>query len=191
MSEPGGLRGVAFWPRAFARIIDLAFHYSVTAATGFFFGIMLVVAAGGRVAPQVLVRLRKASVGGFLLVLLGSVAYEVICEAMHGSTFGKLLLGMVVVQEDGAPCTPKAAIIRSFAYFVDGLFFGLIAYSAMSQSPQEQRLGDEWAGTVVCKKEDVPHESLRGLGRFALGLFFAILIDSGFAMLALLLKLNA
>lgn len=191
MSQPGGLRGVTFWPRAFARVIDFAVHYSITAVTGFFFGLMLAIAGGGHVPPQVFVRLHMRSIPAFVLILLGSVGYEAACEAIHGSTFGKLALGMVVVQEDGSPCTTRAAIIRSFAYFIDGLFFGLIAYSAMSQSPEEQRLGDQWAKTVVCERKDLPPASRRSLARFGLGLFFAVLVDSGFTLLALLVKISA
>jgi hypothetical protein len=126
-----------------------------------------------------------------VLVLLGAILLEIICESVHGSTPGKLVLGMVVLQEDGTPCRTQSAVIRSFAYLIDALFFGLIAYSAMQQSPQEQRLGDKWAETVACKRSDAPPASLGGPGRFALGLLFALLVDSALSMVALLLKLSS
>jgi len=50
---------------------------------------------------------------------------------MHGSTLGKLALSMVVVREDGSPCGLDAALLRSFAYFVDGLILRARRYSAM------------------------------------------------------------
>jgi uncharacterized RDD family membrane protein YckC len=109
---------------------------------------------------------------------LGSVVYEIICEAGHGSTLGKLALGMTVVQEDGTPCRVKPAVIRSFAYLIDGIFFGLIGYLEMQKTPQEQRHGDVWAHTIVCKRSILPPQTLRGPGRFVLALFFAALTDA-------------
>lgn len=191
MGTPGALAGVTFWPRALARLIDFIVHYGVSASTGFFFGIMLAVASGGPVSPRVLARLRGPSIAYLCLILLGSVLFEAICEGVHGSTPGKLALGMVVVQEDGSPCRTASALVRSFAYFIDSLFFGLVAYSAMQQSPQEQRLGDKWAETVVCKRSGVAPQHLRGPGRFVLGLFFALIVDSALCMIALLTKLSA
>lgn len=191
MGAPGELQGVSFWPRVFARLIDLVVHYIVVAVTGFLFGIMLAIAAGGHISPLVLARLRGTGVSAFVLILLGSILFEAICESVHGSTPGKLALGMVVVQEDGSPCRTRAAFVRSFAYMIDALFFGLIAYSAMQQSPQEQRLGDKWAETVVCKRAAVAPGHLRGPGRFVLGLFFAAIVDSALCMVALLTKLSA
>jgi uncharacterized RDD family membrane protein YckC len=191
MGAPGELQGVSFWPRAFARFIDLVVHYIVATVTGFLFGIMLAIAAGGHISPLVLARLRATGVSAFVLILLGSILFEAICESVHGSTPGKLALGMVVVREDGSPCRTGSAFIRSFAYMVDALFFGLVAYSAMQQSPQEQRLGDKWAETVVCKRSAVASGNLSGPGRFVLGLFFAAIVDSALCMVALLTKLSS
>lgn len=191
MGTPGELEGVGFWPRALARLVDMVIHFLVSSVTGFFFGIMLSIAGGGHIPPLVLARLRGPGLSAFLLILLGSILFEATCESVHGSTPGKLMLGMVVVQEDGSPCRARAAAIRSFAYMIDALFFGLIAYSAMQQSPKEQRLGDKWAETVVCKRSAVAPGNLRGPGRFILGLFFAAIVDSSFCMLALLTKLSA
>jgi uncharacterized RDD family membrane protein YckC len=191
MSAPGSLQGVSFWPRAFARLIDLGTHFGVSYCAGRLFGAMLVIAAGGHVPHAVYVRLRSSSILSFVLVLLGSILFEAVCEAVHGSTPGKMVFGIVVVQDDGTPCRVKSALIRSFAYLIDGLFFGLIAYSSMKQSPQEQRLGDEWADTVVCNRSDLPPTSLRGTGVFVMALFFAVLADATLCMLALHVKLVA
>lgn len=188
---PGAIKGVGFWPRALARVIDLLVHMFVSFCAGILFSILLVIAAGGHPNPLVVAALRKNTIGVFVLALLGSVAYEAICEGMHGSTLGKLLLSMVVVQEDGSPCRFGAALIRSVAYFVDALFFGLIGYLAMQKSPQEQRHGDEWAHTVVCKRPDAPSGSLRGSGLFFAAFLLAAMADAALAMVGLLLKLNA
>ncbi|HWX93114.1 MAG TPA: RDD family protein [Terriglobales bacterium] len=191
MSAPGELQSVSFWPRVLARLIDLVIHYIVATVTGFLFGIMLAIAAGGHISPLLLARLRGSGMSAFVLILLGSILFEAICESVHGNTPGKRALGMVVVQEDGSPCRIGSALIRSFAYTIDALFFGLVAYSAIQQTAQEQRLGDKWAETVVCKRSAVVPGNLRGPGRFLLGLFFAAIVDSALCMVALLTKLSA
>jgi uncharacterized RDD family membrane protein YckC len=188
MGGPAGLAGVGFWPRALARLIDMATHYGVTYATGLVFGFMLRIASDGHVSRLVILRLRGFSLLNFLLVLLGSILFHALCEGIHGSTPGKLMLSMVVVQETGATCGLKAAWMRSLAYLIDSLFFGIVAYSSMQDSPMEQRLGDKWAETVVCKRADVPPTSLHGPDRFVLALFFAIIVDSALCMLGLLVR---
>ncbi len=113
--QVGALEGVTLLPRALARIIDLFTHYAISYCAGILFGIVYMIAAkaAGHQGP-----LRFGRGGGlalFVAALLGSAAYEVICENLHGSTLGKLALSMVVVQEDGTPCRFKSAVIRSFA----------------------------------------------------------------------------
>jgi uncharacterized RDD family membrane protein YckC len=189
MGGPAGLLGVGFWPRALARLTDMAAHYGVTYTTGLIFGFMLRIASDGHVSRLVILRLRQFSLLNFLLVLLGSILFHTLCEGIHGSTPGKLMLSMVVVQDNGAPCGLKAAGVRSLAYVVDALFFGMVAYSAMQNSPMEQRLGDKWADTVVCKRADVPPTSLHGLDRFVVALFFAAIVDSALCMLGLLIRI--
>ena len=187
--EPGRLSGVGFWPRVGARVIDFIVQYVIAIATGFVFGIVVAVAAriAGRSTPILIGK--QPGIAVFIFALLGMVAYEVICEGWHGSTPGKLVLSMVVVQEDGAPCRPKAALIRSLAYFLDSLFFGIIAYLAMQKTPQEQRHGDVWAHTIVAKRSDVLPSSLRSGGSFAAVLFFAAMADAALLMIGLLLSL--
>jgi uncharacterized RDD family membrane protein YckC len=135
--------------------------------------------------------LGRAQGGAFAVVfaLLGSIAYEALCESIHGSTAGKILLSLVVVKEDGMPCTFKPALIRSLAYFIDGMVFGLVGYMAMNKSPQHQRHGDSWAGTVVCKRAQVKPENLHRASRFALALFCAAIADAGIFVLGLVLNM--
>jgi uncharacterized RDD family membrane protein YckC len=176
------LLGVSFWPRVAARSIDLIVHYVVASVTGRMFGIMLRVASGGHVAPIILWRLRHIGLTGFACSLVGATAYGVIFTAVYGGSIGKRLLSMVVVQEDGTPCSTKSALIRELAYYIDSLFFGLIAYTAMQNSEQEQRHGDEWAHTIVCKRSAVAQENLQGPGWFVVALVFALAADSALLM---------
>jgi len=186
-----GLTGVSFWPRAAARIIDLGVHYLVSVFCGILFVMMLVVASGGHVAPLVLAKLRHTGVTGFVFSLLGIVAYHVVFTTVHGSTVGKIIFSMVVVQEDGSPCRLKGAIVRELGYFVDALFFGIIGYMSMKRTPQEQRYGDEWAHTMVCKRSKVLPENLRHAERFVIGLLFALIADAALIITSLLLLIAA
>jgi uncharacterized RDD family membrane protein YckC len=188
-AEPSALEGVSFWPRVAARLIDHVVHFSLRRVTGYSFGIMLLVASGGpgHVPRSILLRLRHPGITDFLFAILGYLAYHVIFSAVHGSSLGKRMLGMVVLQEDGPPCRFKGALIRELGYYVDGLFFGIIGYTAMQGSVQQQRHGDEWAQTVVCKRNQVVPEKLQGWGRFAVALVFACAADAALGLISLLL----
>ena len=143
-NEEAGLAGVTFWPRAGARLIDYVLHYCVTYAAGFLFSILVIAASGGHLPPWVLAKYRHPGLLGIVPGVLGFVVYNVVCVSMHGSTLGKRLLGMVVVQENGTRCRMVPAIIRELSYFIDSLFFGLVGYLAMQKTYQEQRYGDQW-----------------------------------------------
>ncbi len=171
--------------------MDLIVHYFVSVCAAFAFGIMLAIAAGGHPSPTIVAKLRHNDILGFLLALIGYASYHTICEGLHGSSIGKRILSLVVIQEDGSPCRFRSALIRSFAYFVDALFFGLIGYFAMQKKAQEQRLGDEWAHTIVCKRSQVAVENLRDGGTFVMALLLAVMCDAAFILFSLLLKITA
>lgn len=180
ISQPGAIEGVGFWPRFAARCIDLAVHYVVTFFVGAVCGVVLVIASHSTSVPFriLLAKLSGSKALTIFFSLLGYFSYYVIGESFHGGTVGKLALSMVVVQEDGSPCRFGSAVIRSFAYYVDALFFGLIGYFEMQKTVQMQRFGDHWAHTVVCKRSAVPPQYLRSAERYAVGLFLAILADA-------------
>ena len=184
--QPGTLPGVNFWPRVAARVIDLIVHYFIAISSGVFFGVLVGIAAALQHRHAPFAHRQPNGIALFVMALLGSVALEAICEGFHGSTLGKLLLGMTVVQEDRSPCRPGSAFIRSFAYFIDGLFFGLIGYLNMQKTPQQQRHGDEWAHTVVCRRSDVAPQNRRGGGQFVLAFFFATMADAALVITGLL-----
>lgn len=190
-TSAGKLRGATFLPRAGARAIDFTFHYFVGRFSGFLFGLMLVIAAGGRPPAWVLARISHVHLPAMIAGLLGSVCYFVICESIHGSTLGKLVLSLQVLQEDGTPCRVKSAIIRELGYFVDAMFFGLIGYWRMRDTVEQQRLGDEWAHTIVFNRSDVPAESKQSTMRFVLGLVLGIFADAAVLMMGLLVQMNS
>ena len=185
--EQSQLAGVTFWPRVGARVIDMIVHYVVSFACGVLFVILLVIASGGHASPIMMEKLQHTGLVNFVFALLGSFAYHVVFTALHGSTIGKIALSMVVVQEDGSPCKFKSALIRELGYFVDALFFGIIGYSAMKDTVEQQRHGDDWAHTIVCKRALIPKDKLRGADRFVMALIFALMADAALLIVGLLL----
>jgi len=189
--QPAQLQGVTFWPRVGARVIDLIVHYVVGFLSGILFVIILVIASGGHASPVALARLQHTGIGGFLFALLGSFAYHLVFTTLHGSTVGKIMLSMVVVQDDGSPCRFTSALIRELAYFVDAMFFGIIGYSAMKDTVEQQRHGDNWAHTIVCKRALIPAEKRRGVDRFVMALVFALISDAALLMVGFLFAIMA
>lgn len=187
--EPQGLLGVSFMPRMAARLIDLVLHLLLATVAGFMFRVMLDLASGGTPPLWVLVKLSQTGPALLVMSFLGSVAYHVTCTTIHGSTLGKMLLSMQVLRDDGSPCGLKPALIREAGYFVDALFFGLIALIAMRDDAQRKRYGDQWAHTVVCKRQNLPEASRRPSQRFLLGFMSGVFADLALMMMGLLIKL--
>ncbi|HVG24737.1 MAG TPA: RDD family protein [Thermoanaerobaculia bacterium] len=175
-----GLVAVGFGRRLAARIIDTIIHFGVGLFGGVFSVILIGIysAVSGASSDALLARVQGGGAAGFLLSLLGSILYDSISEGLHGSTAGKLLLGMVVLREDGRPCTYVQAVGRSLAFFFDSLFFGLVAHSSMKDSPMQQRYGDKWAGTIVVQRSSAPQWALRGGLRFVGVFFLALFVDA-------------
>ena len=151
------VEGSGFWIRFLARVIDLIIHYVVTFVVVIFIAVVASVIAGIMgVSPDLVAeKLGSQALIGYVLAILGSIAYHTICEGVHGSTLGKLICGLVVVKEDGTYCGVFAALGRSFAFYIDGLFFGIPAAISMSDTAKRQRLGDRWAKTMVVKRGDL------------------------------------
>ena len=189
IAAPGALVGVSFWPRAAARVMDGVLQYVVAFLTGRLFVLMLRVASGGHIPAKIVWRLRHVGAEGLAFGLVAALAYHVIFTSVYGASIGKRLLSMAVVQEDGTPCSIKNALVRELSYYIDALFFGIIAYTSMQKSVLEQRHGDEWAHTVVCRRSIVSQENLPSVGRFAVALVFALATDSALLMTGWLLAI--
>lgn len=85
------------------------------------------------------------------LVALG-VGYYTLCEAASGATLGKRMVGIRVVDEDGAHVSFGAAFVRNLLRPVDALFFYLVGAVFALTSTRGQRLGDRAAHTVVVRR---------------------------------------
>ena len=163
------LSGARFWIRATARVIDSIYGILLGLIGGVLAGILLLVLEqAGLISPGWQERVKGLNLAGWGLGLLGNLLYHSLTEGMYGASLGKLICQLRVVTEDARPITMIQAFKRSLAYFWDGLFFGLVAYSAMKQSDLNQRYGDRWARTVVAKSRDVPAGSRSGAEIFVL-----------------------
>jgi uncharacterized RDD family membrane protein YckC len=86
------------------------------------------------------------------MLLLVSIAYYVLCEALTGSTLGKRIVKIRVVDEDGSHPTLIAAVVRNVLRPVDAFFFYVVGAVFALTSPLGQRLGDRVAHTVVVRR---------------------------------------
>lgn len=187
-ATPAGLVPVPFWPRALARILDWIFEVFLGFVIGFTSGMILRMAAamsGGAAAIHV----QRNPFLGILFGLLASIAYHTGCEGLHGSTLGKAICGMTVVKEDGSgPCGIVAAMGRSAAFLVDGLFFGAIGALAMSSSPMYQRHGDKWFKTAVVKISSVAPDKRESSGKFFAALSLGVVANAAIMFLLLAIE---
>ena len=188
--EPA-LQYAGFWIRAAARLLDLIVQLAVAFVVGALLAFAFLI--GGRLlgipAADMLRYLKTASPVGLIASLLGAVVYEALFEGLHGSTLGKLALGLVVLDQNGRPCGMRAAITRSLAYFVDALFFGVVGYASMRGSAWRQRFGDRWARTIVVKRRSASPQSLRSGGRFAWVLAMVLAVYAAITVLGQAIKI--
>jgi uncharacterized RDD family membrane protein YckC len=154
-------RSKGFHMRAGAYIIDVCIQFAINAIMGLVAVIVFspLLAAGSNqfYNPFLLRFLGFSCLSQVLFVFL----YFPIFEWLFGASPGKLILGMRVVQEDGRPCTLKAAVIRGLARLVDQLLSANVAFFQMAKTPLRQRYGDKAANTLVVDHKDALIQRLR------------------------------
>lgn len=100
-----------------------------------------------------------AAIGFFLLLCIAFVlAYYIIPEGRWGRTVGKLVTGLKVVGQDGAPPGYGASTIRTLLRLIEVNPFlagGLPAGFVVLISKQNRRLGDMAANTFVLCVRDI------------------------------------
>ena len=182
---------VWFWKRASARLIDIAYYYIVSIFVGFVVAVILIVMdqMNGTNLIQRLQDQPSITLAGFLLGNIAIILYHTILEGIHGSTLGKLILGLTVLDTNLRPCGPTAAALRSIAVLADGLVFGGVAAMSMQNSDTNQRLGDRWAKTVVVRRKSAPRESLRSPVVFFSSFLLGSLVVATLVALTVVVKL--
>jgi uncharacterized RDD family membrane protein YckC len=145
--EPAG-----FGIRVGARVIDAIVNVVAGAVGGGIGGFILgALSVAGVIGNGWQHNIKAFAIGSIALGMVGTTVCSAIAEGLGGATLGKLACGLRVLRDDYGPCTFGKALGRNAAYYIDALFFGLIAWGSMSKSPAMQRYGDRWAGTVVVK----------------------------------------
>lgn len=166
------LEGVGVARRALARLVDLGLAALVIGAGGMVavLGAAVLASDASTFAAIELLGNDDTGTGAKLrdsaLGLLALTAMHTVCEWLHGSTPGKWLLGIRVVALDGTSAGLVAAAKRSVGFLVDQLFFGLVGVHRILNSPRAQRIGDEWAGTMVVRIRDTDPASRPSGWRF-------------------------
>jgi uncharacterized RDD family membrane protein YckC len=164
-----------FGIRFLARAIDILFFYLVSIAIGIGAAVFLMtLELLGKLSPGWQAHLHAFSWVDVLTGLAGTTLCHTLAEGLGGATVGKLLCGLRVASEDLGRCRLGPALVRSLGYLVDGMFFGLIGYSAMSGSPHCQRLGDQWGHTVVVRRAGTSAALQRSGCRVALGILAGV-----------------
>jgi uncharacterized RDD family membrane protein YckC len=153
-------RYARFWIRFWARVIDALVGMVLGFLVGFVVHLVIaIVQRPAAIAPHHhlgLVQGLKAASISMAIGVIGTSGYHFACEWIGGATLGKLLLGLRVRDVGLGRCTARGAILRTIAYYVDGLFAGLVAWAVMQESETNQRLGDKWGRTVVVEAASVP-----------------------------------
>jgi uncharacterized RDD family membrane protein YckC/RNA polymerase subunit RPABC4/transcription elongation factor Spt4 len=187
VAVPPTLEGKKFGVRAGAYVIDTIIINLVALAGGVAGVVLLSIlfAIAGRPLIPAATQ-RSFTLQGSLISLALSILYFAVFEWLYGASPGKLILRLRVVREDGGRPSLWAALVRGGFRFVDGLFFGIPAASAMGSSPLRQRIGDRFAHTVVVGHRDPMIRMQRSWLWFALASVLSIsVLSTSMTILAL------
>jgi uncharacterized RDD family membrane protein YckC len=186
-APPAITEGKGFGIRALAYVIDnlvlIGAGQVIGVVVGTILGTLLIIFTGD--VPSV-ANESTISVLDFVLGFFNFALYFTLFEWLFGASLGKLIMGLRVVKEDGAPCGPGGAIVRALFRYIDGLIFGLIAHNSMKKTPLNQRLGDHSAKTVVVDAKDPGIKDARSLPWFLVAAVAFVTVAGAATFVALL-----
>jgi uncharacterized RDD family membrane protein YckC len=141
--------------RVLARLLDLVIQVLVFQLLWTAIWILFLLASSAHVVRADMAATRL--VLGLIPFALTVVGYPVLLEtSLRGRTFGKMIVGLRVVRDDGGPITFRHALTRGLvgvAIEFPGLILPPITWLGtvwtMIASPQSKRIGDHAAGTIV------------------------------------------
>ena len=106
--------------------------------------------------PEMPVIIGYTVAGSVLLALMCWLYSAGVTSSSYGGTFGKMIMGMKVVDTSGNPLSFWHATVRFIAKILAGLIL-FIGFFMIHFSPTKQGLHDRFAGTyVVYVKKDLP-----------------------------------
>jgi uncharacterized RDD family membrane protein YckC len=136
---------VGVGPRAVAFLIDVVFFTLIILT-------VWAIAGGVNQTAQDNLSITDPNTAATLVINLASLVYFGGLESAWGATVGKRLMGLRVAMLDGSPLTGRAVLLRTLGRFLDMLVFTpLVAAIMVWSSPNKQRLGDRWGGTIVIR----------------------------------------
>lgn len=109
--------------------------------------------------PEMPVLFGSAVAGGILLVLLCWLYSAGVTSSQYGGTFGKMIMGMKVVDTSGSTISFGRATVRFVAKIFAGLIF-FIGFFMIHFSPAKQGLHDRFSGTYVIYTKKAVHGDL-------------------------------
>lgn len=144
-----------------AVVLELRLARAPSRALGFFMdgfvqilllvGLIALVAAVGGVTDSALVMaLFIAGIASIFVLMPATIE-----TLSHGSSLGKLAIGLRVVRDDGGPIRFRHALVRALAaFFVDLWLLGWLGIGLITSlaSSRGKRVGDYLAGTVVVRE---------------------------------------
>jgi uncharacterized RDD family membrane protein YckC len=91
-----------------------------------------------------------------LALMTATPIYWFSMEWFFGATVGKLICDLRVVSLTGKKCSLGQSLKRNLLRPIDFFPWYLVGFIAVKLSPLRQRLGDQWAKTIVVKKDRKP-----------------------------------
>ncbi len=88
----------------------------------------------------------------YLIAALITFGYFTLMEWLFGSTIGKWVFGIRVVDFSGRRISFGQALFRNLLRLIDGLFAGVVGLWFMFNNERRQRLGDKATGTLVVSR---------------------------------------
>jgi uncharacterized RDD family membrane protein YckC len=87
------------------------------------------------------------------LSIAAALVVSIVIPAISGSSPGRAVAGIRVVDREGRPPGFVRALVRWLLWIVDGFFFWLVGGVLVLVTERNQRLGDMAAGTYTVRKE--------------------------------------
>jgi uncharacterized RDD family membrane protein YckC len=84
----------------------------------------------------------------FLAAMAVAFCYHLLAEWLTGTTLGKRLFSLRVVDDDGTPLSLRGSFLRNALRLVDGLGYWSVAVATILYRGDGKRLGD-WAGRTL------------------------------------------
>ena len=156
--------------RFLALVVDLAIQLLVAAAAlvvVILFGVLERSFDHGVSTPAELklgytILIAVGAIGSFLLLFGYFIAFELL---WNGQSPGKRLLGLRVIRDGGFPVDAGASVIRNLTRVIEaGLGFYVLSGFVTLLSPENKRLGDFAAGTIVVRDNAAAIPELAALG---------------------------